>query len=134
MLTPNRRGRHADQHRLRPGPHHLGPADDLCHALLDPHHLPRQANHLRLGFPHQRRIPRRPGYRGLRRLVDVGLPGAGVPGSHRLGPVHPRTCARLVGYHRRDFVHPSQAPHDRCRTCCVLHRQHSLHFPRKLHA
>jgi SP family general alpha glucoside:H+ symporter-like MFS transporter len=69
-------------------------------------------------------------------LVALGVageclvPGTGLPRSHRLRAVHARSCARIVGHHRRNLVHSSASSYHWYRTWRVLCCQHPLHFPR----
>lgn len=94
-----RRGRHGHQHSIRSRSYHLSPPDDLRHAILDPHHLPRTPNNLPLGIRIQR-CPASCARRSrLMRKIKRCFPGTSFPGSHHFRSVHSWSCARFLGYH-----------------------------------
>lgn len=93
------RGWHQHRHRFCSRSYHFRPADDLRHAFLDSHHLLRSSFHLSLGFRCQHHPFGRPWCRWFCRQEQRCFFGPGLSRSHRLRPLHPRTCPCILGHY-----------------------------------
>lgn len=117
------------EHRFPPRSCYLCPPSGLCLSFLDLDDVLWPTTHLHLRNVVQRGHALRSRYRGIRGEVPRCVQRPSVFWSDCFGHLHLCRGTGLVGDHRGDLCHPTQAVDYGSRASLVLHHQHPLYLP-----